>query len=75
VDVPSQFNVVEDGHALEELDILEGAGDSETGHRMGPEGGNFPSVENDLSSVRFIEFGNTVDQARLPGSVGADQGK
>jgi hypothetical protein len=75
VDVSSQLNVLEDGHSLKELDILEGTGNSGAGHFMGAQAGNFPAVENDLSGVGCIEFGDAVDQAGLPRPVGADQGK
>ena len=75
VDVPAQADVVQDGHALEEFDLLEGAGDSQLGPLVGFQGGNIFSFERDLSILGMIEAVDAVQADGLPRPVGADEGE
>src|SRR3989442_638900 len=69
---PSRHEVVEHTHALEEGDVLEGAGDAERGDVGRLEVRPVLAVEDDPSLVRMVEATDRVEQRRLAGAVGTD---
>jgi hypothetical protein len=72
VDVPSDEEVVEDRHPLEERDVLEGPGDAELGPVGGRELGDVGPVELDVAPLRTVDAGDAVEEAGLSGAVGSD---
>jgi hypothetical protein len=75
VDVPSELDIVQDGHLLEKLDILKGPGYAATDNLMGFELRDIPILKNNSPCVRMVEFRNAVYKARLAGPVRSDQRK
>src|SRR6266513_3926934 len=69
-----RHEVVEHAHALEQGHVLEGAGDAEAGDVRWLEARAVPTVEDDPSLVGVIEAADHVEQRRLPGAVGTDDG-
>src|SRR5437867_947388 len=71
---PPRHDVVEHAHALEEGDVLERAGDAERRHLVRPEARPVLVVEDDPPLVGVLEAADHVEQCRLAGAVGADDG-
>src|SRR5713101_751697 len=71
---PPRHDVVEHAHALEEGDILERAGDAEGRHLVRPEARPVLAFEDDPPLVGVVEAADHVEQRRLAGAVGADDG-
>jgi hypothetical protein len=79
VHVPAQHQVVEHAHVLEQLDVLEGAGDPESSdpmRRQSVDAMGLPLrvLERDLAGLRSVHAGQAVEQAGLPRAIGADDG-
>src|SRR5215510_6276904 len=75
MDVTTDFNIIQDGHALEEGDVLERAGDPQLGALVGFEGADVALIEEDTATCRGIDAADTVEEARLASTVGADDGE
>jgi hypothetical protein len=75
MDVASELDVVEDGHSLEEFDVLEGSGNAAADHVVRFQGCDIPVLEADSPAVGGIELRDAVNQARLAGTIGANEGK
>src|SRR5712691_7374811 len=74
VDVTADLDVVEDRHALEEGDVLEGARDAELRPLVRLEGRDVLPVEDDAPAGRRIDAADAVEDAGLARAVGADDG-
>src|SRR5512141_3131291 len=70
--VAPQHQVVEDGHVVEEGDVLEGAGDPQVGHPVRLHPGDLPVLEVDRAALRLVDARDAVEDRGLPGAVGAD---
>ena len=66
-------NVVEHGHAREELQVLEGARHSAAYDLMRPEPLDRRAAQSHVAIVRLEESGEQVEGGGLAGAVGADQ--
>jgi hypothetical protein len=58
---------------LEELDVLEGAGDAVARHHMRRHARNHLALEAHLARGRPVERGDQVEDRRLAGAIGSDQ--
>ena len=67
-------DVVERRHALEQGDVLEGAGDALAGGEVGPHVVALLALEGDGAFLRVVEAVDDVEHRRLAGAVGADDG-
>src|SRR5512140_120850 len=70
--VAAQHQVVEDGHVVEEGDVLEGAGDPQVGHLVRVHPGDLAVLEVDRAALRLVDARDAVEDRRFPGAVGAD---
>src|SRR5262249_48783933 len=75
MDVPAHLDVVEDGHASEQGDVLEGAGDPALSAAMRRQVRDVPSVEADAPARRRVDAADAVEDAGLAGAVRADDGE
>ena len=66
------MHVLEHGHRLEQLDVLERARDAGLGDDVRRLRGDVAPVEHDLTRRRLVEAGHAVEERRLAGAVGAD---
>ena len=73
VAVPGHQDVVERAHAAEELDVLEGARDTEAGDLIGAELRDVAVAKADGATRRAVEAGDAVEDGGLARAVGADQ--
>jgi hypothetical protein len=71
-EMPSELDVVQDGHAMKELHFLEGPGDAEDGHRMGLEAFQGFPFEADLPLLRLLVHVDAVEEAGFSCAVWAD---
>src|SRR5262249_12585284 len=72
---PPGHDVVEDGHAPEEGNVLEGSGEAERGDVGRPETGPVTPLEKDASLVGMVEAAEHVEERRLPRSIRPDDGQ
>ena len=70
----AEQDVVEHGHAAEELDELERARDSVRGDAVRRQPVDGDVAEEDPPRGRGVEAADAVQQTRLAGAVGPDQG-
>src|SRR5215468_6238036 len=70
--VAAEQEIVEDGHAPEEGDVLEGAGDAELGDLAGGQVGDVAALADDPAGVGVVEAADHVEDGRLAGAVGPD---
>src|SRR5512143_3663728 len=70
--VAAQHQVVEDGHVVEEGDVLEGPGDAQVGHLVRLHSGDLAILEVDRAALRLVDARDAVEDRGLPGAVGAD---
>jgi hypothetical protein len=75
VHVAAQQQVVEHGQVLEQLDVLEGAGDAGAGDAVGLDPDQVAAGEADAALLGPVEAGQAVEQGGLAGPVGADDGQ
>jgi hypothetical protein len=71
-DVPAQQEVVESRHVKEEAKVLKGPGNAPSGYGVRREAMEPLSLEPNLSFIRVVNIGDTVEEARLPRAVGPD---
>ena len=71
--VPADEQVLEHGRVLEQLDVLERAGDAEAGDLVRRAPAEVDAVELDRSRRRRVEPADEVEDRRLAGAVRADQ--
>jgi hypothetical protein len=72
VDVSAEEQVVEDGHATEQRDVLEGSGDAELGDLARRQLGHVAALEDDAAGIGMIEAADHVEHRGLAGAVGPD---
>src|SRR6185295_10456265 len=72
VDVPADLDVVEHAHALEQRDVLEGAGDAEVGALVRLERGDVPVLEANAPVAGRVDATDAVEDTGLAGPVGTD---
>ena len=73
VEVNPGENVFQHGHAPEELDILEGAGEPQAGPAVGGQTQHIRASQPDFAGARGQQAVNQVEAGGLAGAVGADQ--
>jgi hypothetical protein len=73
--VAAQQQVVEHGEVLEQLDVLEGAGHAGAGDAVGLEPDEVAAGEADGALLGPVQARQAVEQRRLAGAVGADDGQ
>ena len=66
-------DVFQHGHAPEELDILEGAGEPQAGPAIGGQAHHFRASQPDFAGAGGQQAINQVEAGGLAGAVGADQ--
>jgi hypothetical protein len=71
---PPGHDVVEGAHALEQRDVLEGAGDALPRDLVGAHRFALLAAEPDLALLRVVEAVDDVEHRRLAGAVRADDG-
>jgi len=71
--VRTDAHVVDDGHAAEELDVLERPRDSSADHAARGRAEEALAVEADIAFGRRVQTGDHVERGRLPGTVRANQ--
>ena len=60
---------------IEQLDVLEGAGDTQAGHVVGRASGDVLAVEDDPAATRFVQAADQIEDGGFAGAVGAHQGE
>src|SRR5215470_13211695 len=75
MDVATDLDVVEDGHAPEQGDVLERARDPQLGPLVRFQMRDVAAVEHDPSAAGRVDTADAVEDARLAGAVGADDGE
>src|SRR5207249_8121767 len=75
VDVATEHEVVDDGHAPEERNVLKGAGHAQGGDAGGREPGELVAVETDGPLLRVKDAADAVQQGGLARTVGTDDGQ
>ena len=73
--VPADQQVGQHGRILEQLDVLEGAGDAELGDLVRRHLGDVAALEEQLARGRVVEPRDQVEDRGLAGAVGADDGE
>jgi len=68
-DVPSQQEIVENRHVEEQAKVLKGAGDPSVGDRIRREPDQALSLEMEVSLIRLVDTGDTIEQGGLAGTV------
>src|SRR3954466_3172764 len=74
LEIAAAHDVVEHAHALEERDVLEGAGEAERGRASRVHAAEFPATEDDLAFLRAVDPVQDVQHRALAGAVRADDG-
>jgi hypothetical protein len=74
-DVSAQQEVIESRHVKEEAKVLKGPGNAPSGYGVRREAMEPLSLEPNLSFVRVVNIGDTVEEARFPRAVGPDDRK
>jgi hypothetical protein len=75
VQVPTDHQIVENRHGREEPEILKGAGDPAAGDGIGGQAEQRITPEPDRPQGGPVDAGDAVEQGRLSGTVGADDGE
>ena len=73
--MPSQFDIVQNCHALEQFNVLKCSRDSQFSHVMGGHTRDVAALEQDPAFLGGIKSADAVQQAGLAGSVRADHGE
>src|SRR3972149_2463914 len=71
VDMSPQANIVQNGHAAKELNLLEGTRDPEVGSLVGPQRTDVVAVIENPPRLGLVESTEPVQEDRLPGAVRA----
>jgi hypothetical protein len=74
VHMVAQLDVVQDRHALEQLDVLEAARNAQAGNLMGGHLGDVPVFKDNAAFAGVIKAADAVEDAGFTGSIGADDG-
>ena len=72
--VQRHLNVVQNAQTGEQTGVLEGTGDTQTGHFDLALLGDVHTIEHNGTGIELINLGNQVENRRLTGTVGADDG-
>ena len=75
VAVSPHQQVVQYGGMVEQLDILEGPGDAQPGKLVRAQAGDVAPVKADAPLAGLVDPRDQVEDGRLAGAVGADDGK
>jgi hypothetical protein len=75
VRMPRQQEVLQQGRMLEQLDVLEGAGDAESGDAVRRHVGDVGAVEGELAAGRLVDAAHQIEDGGLAGAVGTDDGE
>ena len=75
MNVTPDLDIVQNGHAFEESDVLEGARDPQLGALMRLQGGDVAPVEEDLSVAGRVDAADAIEDAGLASTVGANDGE
>ena len=75
VGMPRQQQVLQQRRVLEQLDVLEGAGDAQRGDAVRRHVGDVGAVEHQLAAGRLVDAAHQVEDRGLAGAVGADDGE
>ena len=70
--VATQHGILQDGHVIKKLDLLESSGQTYAVNRVGRTFSNIVTVEFDCSLAKRIDAGNEVEQRGFPGAVRTD---
>ena len=73
--VAAHEQVLQHARVLEELDVLEGSRDSEAGDFRGREAKQVLAREAQVALLRLVDAGDHIEERRLAGTVGADDGE
>src|ERR687897_226922 len=75
VEVPAEHEVVDQRQVGEQLDALKGAGNAERRDVVRTAAGDVVAVEVHAALLRAVDAGHQVEQGRLAGAIGADDGE
>ena len=75
VQVAADHHVLDGAHAEEDLQVLEGARETEPRQLVRGHAGDVLAGEQDAPAARRVETGDHVEQRGLAGAVRADHGK
>ena len=73
--VATEQQVVDHRHLREQLDVLERAGDAEGGNPVGPDPFDALAAPADVADLRDVHLADGVEDRRLAGAVGPDDGE
>ena len=73
--VAADQQVVQHRGVLEQLDVLEGAGDAASRRWCGGDAGDVLALENEAAAGRLVDAADEVEDRGLAGAVGADDGE
>src|SRR5882757_7397055 len=73
--MPRQQEVLQQRGMLEQLDVLEGAGDAQRGDAVRRHVGDVGAVEAEMARGRLVDAAYQVEDGGLAGAVGADDGE
>jgi hypothetical protein len=73
--VPAEHEVLQHGQVLEQLDVLEGPGHAELGDLVRAQTGEVVPVERHPALLRPVHTGDHIEDRRLPGPIGPDDGE
>src|SRR5690606_67658 len=74
LEVAAGHDVVQHAHALEEREVLEGAGHARLGHLAGVHPRELPPAKDDAAGLRGVDAVDHVEHRALAGAVRADDG-
>ena len=73
--MPSQLDIVQDGHSFEKFDILEGTGNTPFCNSVGGDFGDIFPLINDATLLGIVKSADTVQNAGLARPIGTNNGK
>jgi hypothetical protein len=73
--MPTEFDVIQNGHTFEEFYILKGASNAQFGNGVGWYGKDIFTLVKDLTFLGGIKAADAIKQAGFAGPVGSDNGK
>src|SRR6187549_1875492 len=71
----AELDVLENGHAPKQCDVLKGASDAKPGAIVRRAAQQIHAVIDDTPGARMVEAGNDVQQARLAGAIWANHSR
>src|SRR5262245_47841367 len=75
MNVTTDFDIIQDAHALEEGDVLEGTRDAQRGASMRLQIGDVASLEEDVTGCWSVDATDAIEDTRLTGAVRANDGE